>query len=306
MQSNQEKGESVEALREILVTRARGADADEAEHQDLRDVVLRDGELAALAPGWLRQARTLEYWWSYIRPKFPKWDQRTAFVREAFEPMLSHLEGLPDPENPTELVHSEVGVGALVNVEPFGRTASPNAIADLARSSNAEPEPASHPLFERPFAPKPLTPTPRVFLVHGRPPGPRATVEAYLRKLGLDVVVLSDRPNRGATLIEKIEAEGDVAYVVAVVTPDDLGGLYATVTDVKVSPRARENVIFELGYFAGKLGRGRVAALLVHPVELPTDLGGIAYIPMDTSDGWKVKLVRELGAAGIAVDSSRI
>jgi predicted nucleotide-binding protein len=61
-----------------------------------------------------------------------------------------------------------------------------------------------------------------------------------------------------------------------------------------------------LGYFVGRLGRGRVAALLVGDVRLPSDLGGIAYISMDSGGGWRISLVRELRECGIEVDAARI
>ncbi len=145
----------------------------------------------------------------------------------------------------------------------------------------------------------------RVFIVHGRDEGRLRAVEAYLRQLGLDVTVLADRPSGGATLIEKIEKYGDVDYVVVLITPDDVGALRQESDEPELEPRARENVIFELGYFVGRLRRGRVAALVVD-TPLPNDLGGFVYIPYGTDDGWKLRVVRELTAARIAVDNTRI
>ncbi|WP_247618065.1 TIR domain-containing protein, partial [Pseudomonas syringae] len=69
---------------------------------------------------------------------------------------------------------------------------------------------------------------------------------------------LKEQPDRGRTIIEKFEQTSDVGYAVVLLTPDDI------VSAVQVnmpSARARQNVIFELGYFAGKLGRGRVCLL---------------------------------------------
>ena len=85
-------------------------------------------------------------------------------------------------------------------------------------------------------------------------------------------------------------------------TGDDVGGV-RTGEDIKTMPRARQNVVFELGYFVGRLGRSRVAVLLDAGVEEPTDLKGVVYTP--TSD-WKLPLVRELEHARIPVDRTKM
>ena len=68
------------------------------------------------------------------------------------------------------------------------------------------------------------------------------------------------------------------------------------------APRACQNVIFELGYFMGKLGRERVAALHKEGVELPSDIHGVVYVPMDDSEAWHLKLAKEMKAAGLPID----
>ena len=88
---------------------------------------------------------------------------------------------------------------------------------------------------------------------------------------------------------------------VVLLTPDDEGRLQGG-TDLK--PRARQNVIFELGYFAGILGRNRVCALTKGDVEIPSDYDGVIYITLDDSGGWKLRIVKELKAAGFDVDAN--
>ena len=83
-----------------------------------------------------------------------------------------------------------------------------------------------------------------------------------------------------------------------------LGGLQGNKDTVK--PRARQNVIFEFGYFIGKLGRKRVCALVKGDVEKPSDYNGVLYIPLDNSGGWNNKLIRELKTAGIQVDANLV
>lgn len=82
-------------------------------------------------------------------------------------------------------------------------------------------------------------------------------------------------------------------------TPDDVGSL-ATEPD-KLSPRARQNVVLEFGFFVGKLGRAHVCALYKAGVQLPSDVDGLLYVSMDDR-GWRMELAREIDAAGIEVD----
>ena len=137
----------------------------------------------------------------------------------------------------------------------------------------------------------------RLFLVHGRNEPAKRLVQAFLEQAGLEVVVLADRPNRGRTIIEKFEQESDVGYAIVLATPDDAGKLQGSESE---QSRARQNVIFELGYFVGSLGRAKVCLLTDPSVEIPSDFFGVGFVPFNIeNDSWKSDLVRELKAAGI-------
>ncbi len=73
-----------------------------------------------------------------------------------------------------------------------------------------------------------------------------------------------------------------------------------------LKPRARQNVILELGYFTGKLGRDRVFMPYDKDIELPSDYHGIVYTPLDDVGAWKVKLSKELKNAGYNVDANKL
>jgi predicted nucleotide-binding protein len=91
-----------------------------------------------------------------------------------------------------------------------------------------------------------------------------------LRRFRCEAIVLMEQPNKGLTIIEKFEDSADeVGFAVVLLTPDDVGGIAAQDSQ---STRARQNVIFELGYFSGKLGRGKVCLLRKGIVEIPSDL----------------------------------
>jgi Predicted nucleotide-binding protein containing TIR-like domain len=145
----------------------------------------------------------------------------------------------------------------------------------------------------------PLSPAAQsVFIVHGRDQAARETVARFIERLGLTAIILHEQANQGRTLIEKFEANAQVAFAIVLLTADD--------TCNPGISRARQNVIFELGYFFGTLGRKRVAALYVPGVELPSDVQGLAYIEWDSKDAWRFLLARELAAAGLPVDASRL
>jgi hypothetical protein len=138
---------------------------------------------------------------------------------------------------------------------------------------------------------------PKVFLVHGHDNEAKQSVAEFIKQLGLEAVVLHEQPNRGRTIIEKLEHHVDASFAVVLLTPDDAG---STQREAKSppQPRARQNVIFELGLFIGKLGRGRVCALQRGIIELPSDYHGVLPVMMDDAGAWQAQLAEELKLAG--------
>lgn len=144
----------------------------------------------------------------------------------------------------------------------------------------------------------------RVFIVHGRHEGKREAVARLLMQLDMEPVILHEQPSKGQTLIEKIEHNSDVGFTIVLLTGDDLGCMKGE-TD-NLNPRARQNVVFELGYFFGLLGRKRVCALYESGVELPSDIQGLVYVQLDDQGRWKTSLAQELRAAGFDIDLAKL
>jgi len=122
----------------------------------------------------------------------------------------------------------------------------------------------------------------------------------------LKPIILHERPNEGRTIIEKFEKNADVQFAIVLLSPDDMayakGG-----TPADARARARQNVVLELGYFVGKLGRARVFALKRDTdIELPNDISGVVYTSYDSQGHWQFELVRELKAVGYAVDANAL
>ena len=146
----------------------------------------------------------------------------------------------------------------------------------------------------------------KVFVVHGHDSALKAEIEQFLSQVGLEAVVLHRQPDQGQTIIEKFEKYSDVGYAIILLTPDEV----AYVVDQDALPaeqratemRARPNVIFEFGYFVGKLGRRRVCCIHKGEVVLPSDLHGLVYKKVDSSlESQAFGLIRELKTAGYQI-----
>lgn len=147
--------------------------------------------------------------------------------------------------------------------------------------------------------------TPRIFVAHGHDFVAKEEVVRLLRELELRPLVLNEQAEAGRTIIEKIEEYSDVAFAVILLTPDDVGGTSAAV----LKPRARQNVIFELGYFFAKLGRSKVVALCKaqgEELEMPSNYSGILYLPMDSKGVWKTRVAEEISHAGLDIDINNL
>lgn len=145
-----------------------------------------------------------------------------------------------------------------------------------------------------------------IFVVHGHDNEMKQAVARTVEKLGLGAVILHEKPNRGQTLIEKIERFSTVGFAVVLLSPDDIGYSQTKGPDT-AKPRARQNVILELGYFAAKLGRENVVALYKGEIELPSDYDGVLYTRYDGDSGaWRSELVAELKESGYDVSADNL
>jgi predicted nucleotide-binding protein len=144
-----------------------------------------------------------------------------------------------------------------------------------------------------------------VFLVHGHDGAARHEVARFIERItGKPPVILDEQAGQGQTLVEKFEAHaGTATYAIVLATPDDVGRVRSADPSAD-KPRARQNVVFELGYFFGKLGRHRVA-VLGSGVEKPSDVDGLVYIAYPGGN-WQIELAKELHTAGVSLDMARL
>ena len=145
----------------------------------------------------------------------------------------------------------------------------------------------------------------KVFIVHGHDNEAKVTVAGFVEHLGIEATILDEEVNEGRTIPEKFEEHADKAgFAIILLTPDDVGASKDESNNPK--PRARQNVVLELGYFWGRLGRKRLCVLYKEGVELPSDMSGIVYAPMDNFGGWKQKLAREMNRAKLPIDPQKL
>lgn len=146
----------------------------------------------------------------------------------------------------------------------------------------------------------------KIFVVHGHDTEMEVIVARTLDKLGLEPVILHEQPNRGRAIIEKFEdCSETISFAIILLSPDDKGG-EANTFPKSAKLRARQNVILELGYFIGKLGRNRVLVLFKdeNDFEHPSDFVGVLYTPF--KNGWELEMVQELQSCGYNVDANRL
>ncbi|HFG1959350.1 TPA: TIR domain-containing protein, partial [Vibrio cholerae] len=163
-----------------------------------------------------------------------------------------------------------------------------------------------------PHAPaNPAVANKKVFVVHGHDTVSREQLELVLHKLGLDPFVLANTGGGGLTIIEALEAEigtnnNQARFGIVLMTPDDMG--YAKLAGAdSVQPRARQNVVLEMGMLISAVGRGNVAILKKGHLEVPSDAQGILYIPFNDHVKEAVpKLADRLRAAGFVLNPENI
>jgi predicted nucleotide-binding protein len=274
-----------------------------AEVESIIDRAIDEAETLLEAAGDVRDQASYESWLNDLH----RWHART---REALQ---SSYEG---DEVASEFYDAATGGRVLI----WGGGESLDEIFDGRQKATREAINTLRSIRERldyaevPSAADEPIPAPeaaplarRVFVVHGHDEGLREQVARVLDKLDFEPLILMEQPNKGRTLIEKFEDGAlDVGFAVVLLTADDFCRDSDADEWSEQPNRARQNVVLELGYFMGKLGRPRVAALFQPGTEIPTDIHGLGYIEIDAGGAWRFELASELRAAGYDVDTNRL
>lgn len=155
---------------------------------------------------------------------------------------------------------------------------------------------------------KPKDARTKIFVVHGHDTPALEQLELVLRRLGLDPYILQNNDGESKTLIEALEQQiyREAAFGIILMTPDDFG-YPKTRTDADRQPRARQNVILEMGMVFASLGRERMVLLKKGALEMPTDVSGVIYLEFNEHvKEIAVKLATRMKGAGIDIDDALI
>lgn len=150
----------------------------------------------------------------------------------------------------------------------------------------------------------------QVFIVHGHDDAAREQLELVLHKLGLDPYVLANTGGHGLTIIEALEAKigknSSTAFGIVLMTPDDMGYALLKGQDA-LQPRARQNVVLEMGMLISSIGRRNMAILVKGHLEKPSDADGILYIAFNNHVKEAVpRLANRLKESGFILSPDKI
>jgi predicted nucleotide-binding protein len=151
-------------------------------------------------------------------------------------------------------------------------------------------------------------PSKKIFIVHGHNGELKEATARLVQKLNLEPVILHEQVKQGRPIIENFSIHAKASgFAIVLLTADDVGSLGSVEQHAALQPRARQNVVFEMGFFFGLLGQGRVCAIYDVGVEMPSDLGGILYVPYDAPSGrWRWDVAKEIQAAGYDIDLNKL
>lgn len=140
----------------------------------------------------------------------------------------------------------------------------------------------------------------KIFIIHGSDDGLKNNVARIVAECGLKAIILSEQPSSGMTIIEKFEKHSEAGFAIAILSSDDYG--FRIGKEGEKMTRARQNVIFELGFFIGKLGRDRIFIVCADKnIETPSDINGM-YFEYSNEKALKISICKELKNAGYNID----
>jgi hypothetical protein len=223
--------------------------------------------------------------------EFLAWRLRCITLLREMGPRAEHLLATVERRKPMyyQAFHAEI-LGALESARDIvsRQTPSPQSEIKKGNSGHSLPEPDAGGET-------------RVFIVHGHDHSSLQQAARLMEQLELVPIILAEEVSRGRTIIEKLEERAESHAALVLLTPDDVGSTAADAPQA-LKPRARQNVILELGYFLGLLGRHRVVVLYTPGIELPSDFVGVEYIKLDSEGAWKLRVARELRAGNLPVN----
>jgi len=229
---------------------------------------------------------------SEFMPDLPAWVAQHApyRIKRLFD---AYIASRSFSEIPTVWVDSHYVTADQTMKPTKAQTPKPAITAQAPISMTATN--AEEPVKEAPMSPRreisPLTSPSgtesRIFIVHGHDENAMLRIARHVFSLtGINPISLAEEAGGGDTIIEKFERVGGAAdYAIVLLSGDDVGQTtVAHENNEKPQPRARQNVVLELGYFIGKLTRAHVI-VVDEGVERPSDIAGLSYVRTPATEG---------------------
>ncbi len=125
-----------------------------------------------------------------------------------------------------------------------------------------------------------------------------------MEDLNIRLQSLPAAPEKGKGLVESLEKNPDASFALVLLPHDDVVALRGNAADAAAN--VRTGLVFQLGYFVGRLGLKRVCVLYTGGAETFVSDHGIQFLPMDSGNGWQLLLARHLKRAGIEIDLNKL
>jgi predicted nucleotide-binding protein len=125
-----------------------------------------------------------------------------------------------------------------------------------------------------------------VLILHGQE-DQRMTIAAFIQVLGLTPVRIDNHSEieLGLDLLDRFSKDADLAILL-------------WTNDPEAEKPELKNIVYELGYFRGKLGRKHVCVLYMdnfrNEVEALSAFTGVVFIPFDTAGAWMTQLSKTI------------
>ncbi len=128
----------------------------------------------------------------------------------------------------------------------------------------------------------------------------RDAASGFLRQLGLRVTVLPDAPKpTDGGFLDRLDGLRHLDFAVVLLPANALD------TTTAVTKLLSRELLLELGYLRGVLGRDRICFLLSGNAAKTLPWNGILSLHMDDARLWHLLLARTMKQAGLDVDLNR-
>lgn len=141
----------------------------------------------------------------------------------------------------------------------------------------------------------------RVLIIYGHNDALKQIIARTLEKQNIEPIILNEKTDIGLTIIEKFEKHANCGAAICLFSADDFGN---SLEEKNCNKRARQNVVFETGFYIGKFGRDKTIILADEDIEMPSDLDGVIYI--STNGNYEIEVLKSLRSIGYNVDFNKV